>query len=93
MNSYDQHIKHWKNHRKDNHYQQCGFNFNETVKSYSAIAEKTAEGYYVGLLDRAKQVSPIYADSDDAVDFFRSLPKDEQIKCAIYTDKGMLFMR
>ena len=93
MSNYNQHIKHWKNHRKDNHYQQCGFHFNESVKSYSAIAEKTAEGYYVGSLDGATHISPIYADSDDAVDYFHTLSKDEQIKCAIYTDKGMLIMR
>ena len=90
--SYKKAMKHTKNHRKDRYYQQCGFSFSTPEKSYVAVAEEYASGYYVGELGTKKQISPTFPDSDIAVDFFRSLDLSAQRNCGIYTDKGFLIM-
>lgn len=91
--SYKQHMKHFANHRKDKHYQQCGFSISTTEKSYATVAAETATGYYVGSLKDKERISHIFPDSDAAVEYFRTLPKTEQNKCGIFTDKGFLIMR
>lgn len=93
MSNYDKHLNHWKNHRKDRHTQQCGFCVSEPSESYASVAERTAEGYYVGYVEDGTRLSPVFTHTDDAVDFYYSLPLEEQLKCATYTDKGMIVMR
>lgn len=90
--SYDQAIKHRSNHRKDRYYQQCGFSISSHEKSYAAIAEKYATGYYVGSLQTKEPISTIFQDSDSAVDFYRALSATIQNKCGIFSDKGFLIM-
>ena len=91
--SYEKAMKHSHNHHKDRFYQQCGFSFRESVRSYAAVAEDTAESYYVAELATKTKVSPNFADSDDAVDFLRDNGLAEQNKYGIFTDKGMLIMK
>lgn len=90
--SYEKAMAHFKNPRK-NHYQQCGFHLSSHEKSYSAIAEETAESYYVGYLSNKERVSRYFPESDDAVDFVRSIPAPKRYDFGIFTDKRMLIMK
>ena len=88
--SYAKTMKHFHNHRKDRYYQQCGFSMNETsIKSYAAIAEETAELYYIFNDSTQQRITEKFSDWDKAVDTYRELlPIFHNIK--IYTDKGMV---
>jgi len=88
--AYEQYMKHWKNHRKDGSYQQCGFSFGERVESYGSVAERTAESYHVRDLITGEILSGDFHDTDDAVEFARNI-KDR--RCGIFTDKGMCLMK
>lgn len=89
--SYEQSMKHSKNHRKNKYFQQCGFSFKERVESGASISEKTANGYYVGDYMTKKAISPIFNDVDMSVDFYRTYP-DKTRKLAIFSDNGIMVM-
>lgn len=90
--SYEQHMKHFKNHRKNHFYQQCGFSMNGTaIKSLATIAEETAEKYIVKDMETGDVLSREFYDSNDAVDFVRNL--DPDVWAGIYTDKGFCIMK
>lgn len=98
MGSYEQAMKHSKNHRKNRCYQQCGFSIaDKGVKSYTDIAERTATAYYVGT-QSGKRLTENFLDSDEAVlalQMLREQTPDRNVLdlMCIYTDKNMLLMK
>lgn len=88
--AYEQHMKHWRNHRKDRHCQQCGFSLGESEESYASVAGRTAESYHVRDMETGEKLSRDFEDADDAVDFLRTI-KDK--RCGIFTDKGICLMK
>lgn len=88
--SYEQHMKHSRNHNKNRYYQQCGFSLSGKEESYAAVAERTAESYHVRDMRTGEVLSPNFDDTDDAVLFIRSLPDRW---CGVFTDKGMCLMK
>ena len=85
--SYNQAIKHFKNHKKDKFYQQCSFSFSdENIKSIAVIAEQTAEKYVLKNIKTREIISGYFYSEDDAVDFYMSIENNADI--GIYTDKG-----
>lgn len=93
MSNYDKYINHWKNHKKDRNFQQCGFYMKDKVKSGASIAEDIKEKkIYVAIKQTLEKLSPIYDNEDEAVDFYYALPKEKQMQCAIY-NCGLLIMQ
>ena len=91
--SYQKAMKHFKNHRKDRFCQPCSFSFDTPEKSLAAIAEETAESYYVGELMTRKQISPNFSTPDEACDFLFSIPPIQQFRYGVFTDKGFILMK
>lgn len=98
MSHYDKAINHFKNHRKDKHYQQCGFfmQSEEPIEAYSAIAERTATAYYVGTRD-GKRLTNNFTDADKAVEALRNIRQENPDYntidwMCIYTDKNTILM-
>ena len=66
MNNYEQHMKHWKSHRKDRYYQQCsGYCRIGNVDNKGNVQTKNMEEEsFKKILDKAKNESfPIYISS------------------------------
>lgn len=90
--SYNQHMKHWNNHRKDRFYQQCAPSLpTEKTLSLAMISEIYANSFHVEV--DGKQISENFNDSDDAIDFYYTLSKEEQYHASIVDNIGIVIMR
>lgn len=90
--SYNQHMKHWHNHRKDRYHQQCAPPISrEKRSSLAMISERSATSFHVEV-DGVK-VSTDFQDSDEAVDFYYTLSKEDQLHAAIVDNLGITVMR
>lgn len=73
MNNYEQHMKHWKNHKKDRYYQQCsGYGGAGIVDDKEKMQTKNKEEEsFKQILVEAKNVFfPIYIASSGGYWFF-----------------------
>lgn len=78
ISNYDKYMKHWKNHGKDRNYQQCGFHMEGKEKSGATIAEDIKQNkIYVAVKQTSEKLSQDYDNEDEAVEFYRSLPKEK----------------
>ena len=90
--SYTQAMKHWGNHRKDRFRQECGFHFGNTgIKSETALAEESAEGYYVADYETREKLSKIFTEYNNSVDAYIKIEKQRpNTRLCILSDKGLL---
>ena len=90
--SYNQHMRHWRNHRKDRYHQQCAPPISrEDRPSLAMISERSATSFHVEV--DGVQVSEDFQDSDEAVDFYYTLSKERQLHAAIVDNLDITVMR
>lgn len=90
--SYNQHMKHWHNHRKDRYHQQCAPPISrEGTMSSAMISELFATSFHVEVDGR--KVSADFTEIEDAYVSYDSLSKEDQLHAAIVDNLGITVMR